>query len=110
MIAVKHCGYALRYASVELKDDRQVVMEALKKDGCALQYASERLRNTERVVLAAIRQNKGALKYVGNKLKTNKFVSKLVSCGITYQDLYVYQFMDTLEPDLNINPNNGLRK
>ncbi|WP_064610347.1 DUF4116 domain-containing protein [Streptobacillus moniliformis] len=45
--AVKQDGWALEFASEELKNDKEVVMAAVKQNGDALQFASERLRNNE---------------------------------------------------------------
>jgi hypothetical protein len=36
-------GNAFYYASGRLKDDKDLVLEAVKKNGCALEFASERL-------------------------------------------------------------------
>jgi hypothetical protein len=41
---VKQNGYALRTASERLKDDKDVVLEAVKQISVALRYASERLK------------------------------------------------------------------
>eukprot|EP00972_Heterocapsa_arctica_P010646 1562545-Heterocapsa_arctica.AAC.1 len=41
--AVKQDGLALRFASAELKGDREVVMEAVKQSGLALRFASQEL-------------------------------------------------------------------
>ena len=39
--AIKQCGWALLYASKELKAGREVVLEAVKQKGWVLQYAPE---------------------------------------------------------------------
>jgi hypothetical protein len=36
--AIKQYGYAFRFASVELKNDKEVVLEAIKQNGYALEY------------------------------------------------------------------------
>ena len=43
--AVKTDRYALRYASEELKNDKEIVLTAVKNNGYALAFASERLKN-----------------------------------------------------------------
>ena len=43
--AVKQRGYALVFASAELKADKEVVLEAVKQDGDALRCASPTLRD-----------------------------------------------------------------
>ena len=40
MICVKSCGLNLRYASDNLKNDKEVVMEAVKQNGNAIVFAS----------------------------------------------------------------------
>jgi hypothetical protein len=46
MAAVRHSfGYALEFAPEELQRDKEVVMEAVKRNGFALKYASEDLKN-----------------------------------------------------------------
>jgi len=51
--AVAHYGYALRYASLELRGDKEVVLAAVAHDGYALRYASEELRGDKEAVLVA---------------------------------------------------------
>ena len=53
--AVKKDGHALRHASEEMRDDREVVMEAVKQNGYALQHASEELRRDREVVMEAVK-------------------------------------------------------
>ena len=43
--AVKQNGWVLYYASQRLKDDKDIILEAVKQDYLALEYASERLQN-----------------------------------------------------------------
>jgi len=42
--AVKDNGVLLEYASARLRDNDQIVSEAVKQDECALEYASPRLQ------------------------------------------------------------------
>ena len=44
---VKQDGFALEYASADLKGDKDIVMEAVKQNGDALQYASADLQGDE---------------------------------------------------------------
>ena len=48
LAAVKNNGYALRYASLELKNNEKIVLAAVSKHGLALQYASPSLKNNRR--------------------------------------------------------------
>ena len=45
--AVKLNGYAIRYASKELKSDKEIVFEAFKKDYNAFKFASKELLNNK---------------------------------------------------------------
>ena len=58
--AVKENGYALRYVSEELRNDRGCFGGG-KKYGGALEYASEALRGDRDFVLAAVSQMEGHL-------------------------------------------------
>ena len=62
-------GYALRFASDELKADRQVVLAAVAQHGLALQHASSALRNDREVVLAAVLQHGEALVHASAELQ-----------------------------------------
>jgi len=42
---------ALEYASEKLKDDKEIVLEAVKQDGLALQFISEKLKDDKEIVL-----------------------------------------------------------
>ena len=50
LIAVKQNGWALKYTSEELKNDKEVVLEAVKRNGLTLQYASKELQNNKEIV------------------------------------------------------------
>ncbi len=54
-------GGTLIFASEELKNDKDVVLEAVKNDGEALRFASKELQNDKDVVLEAVKQNWRAL-------------------------------------------------
>ena len=53
---VKQNGYALNYASDELKKDREIVLAAVKINGLALEYASDELKKDRDIVLAAVKR------------------------------------------------------
>ena len=81
-------GYALQFASANLRADRDVVLAAVSQDGYALQFASDDLKADRDVVLAAVSQNAFALEYASDDLKADReFVLAVVS-----QDGYALQF------------------
>merc|ERR1712139_334522 len=67
-----NCENPLKYMSEEVRNEKQIVMQACHQDGLALQYASEILRNDEKVVMAAIRQNGRALQFASDSLKRSR--------------------------------------
>mmetsp|Transcript_42736 Transcript_42736/g.91695 ORF Transcript_42736/g.91695 Transcript_42736/m.91695 type:complete len:465 (+) Transcript_42736:125-1519(+) len=61
--AVLSCGFELANASEELRDDKEIVMAAVQQHGLALEYAHERWRSDREVVLAAVQRNGKALQF-----------------------------------------------
>ena len=49
---VLRCGSALKHASDELKNEREIVLAAVQHNGRALQFASDGLKNDREIVLA----------------------------------------------------------
>ena len=74
LAAVKQYGDALRYASLELQSDREVVLAAVQQYGGALKYASEELRADREVVVTAVRQYGDALWYASEALRADREV------------------------------------
>ena len=67
--AVQRNGYALCYASAELKTDREVVLAAVQQYGYALEHASAELKADREVVLAAVQRNGDALRHASAELQ-----------------------------------------
>jgi len=65
---LKRDGWALQYASEDLRDDKGVVLEAVKQIGWALQYASEDLSADREFVLEVVKQNWRAFQYASKNL------------------------------------------
>jgi len=63
LAAVTTNGYALEYASDELKADKEIVLAAVTSVGYALQYAADDLKADKEVVLAAVKDEGIALKF-----------------------------------------------
>ena len=72
--AVQISSGALEYASDDLRNDKEIVLAAMKRNGYALQYASEDFRNDPEVVLAAVKTNGywSALRYASEDLRNDK--------------------------------------
>ena len=72
MAAVKQGGgWALEFASTDLKQDRELVFEAVTQHGDALRYASDELRGDRSVVIAAIKQTCTALHHASAEMKAD---------------------------------------
>ena len=50
-------GWFSLYASKEMQNDREVVMEAVRQNGRALDYASRELQNDREIAIEAVQQN-----------------------------------------------------
>ena len=64
----------MQYASDELKNDKNIVMEAVKQYGGALYFASDELKNDKSIVMEAVKQDGSALDFASDELK--KYFSK----------------------------------
>ncbi len=68
-------GRALEYASGELRNDQEFMLEAARLDGSAVvEYASDEVRNDREVVLEAVRQDGRARVYARNELHNDRDV------------------------------------
>ena len=65
----------------ELKNDKEVVLNAVQKNGAVLEYASDELKNDKEVVLQAIQIYACSLKYVSDELKNDKEVESIVNAA-----------------------------
>lgn len=73
----KDCTGLLSVSS-RLRDDKEVILEAIKSDSLNrlffLSIASDRLRDDPEVVLAAVRNNGGSLKFASPRLKNDESI------------------------------------
>jgi len=72
LAAVKKNGFALQFASEDLKNDREIVLAAVQQNGLALAYASPDIQAESAIVLKAFKQNGFALQYASKDLKDNR--------------------------------------
>lgn len=80
----------LRYASEEMRADKDVVLAAVRKNGWSLYYASEELKADKDVVLVATINNSWSLTYASPTLRENKdFIIELVKRAGDYALRYV---------------------
>lgn len=69
--AVKQNGRALKFASKEVKNNPEVVREAVNQNGSALLYASVQMKTNTEIVLVAVKKKGGALLYASDSVKGN---------------------------------------
>ena len=69
--AVKINGWALKYASPRLKDNKEVVMEAIKNDEFAVMFASDRLKNDRDIANECLSRDGMTYSYLGNEITGN---------------------------------------
>lgn len=77
MEAVKKNGRNLRFASVELKANHEIVLEAVK-NGMALDFASENLRANREIVLEAVKNSDYAIQYASLNLRSDPEILDVV--------------------------------
>ena len=81
MAVLKQQPMALQCASVEFKNDKEIVMLAVTQSvhccsGGALEYASDELKNDKEIVMAAVKQSFYALQYASDELKKDSDVDR----------------------------------
>ena len=69
LTAVRQGGWALEYASDQLKDDKEVVLSAMDTYKYALQYASDQLKDDKDFVLTAVKDHGSALQYASAEIQ-----------------------------------------
>jgi hypothetical protein len=65
-------GDALKYASTDLKNDKDIVISAVSNDGNALKFASTDLKNDKEIAFSAVSNIGQSLMYVDTNLKDDK--------------------------------------
>ena len=71
--AVRDYGSLLMFASVELRGDKEVVIEAVKNNGRSLVHASVELRGDKEVVIEAVKKSGYSLEYASEELRNDEF-------------------------------------
>ena len=68
----------LKYVSEELKNDKDVVLAAVSRSPFELAYASPELQDNDEVVMAAIAQHPGALGSASERIRSDKKILQIV--------------------------------
>lgn len=80
--AVQLDGNVIKFASVNIRDNKEIVMSAVKESCFALVHASDRLKNDEDIILQSTKRRSGLydnhLVFPETLLKNRDFVLKLI--------------------------------
>lgn len=80
--AVQLDGNVIKFASVNIRDNKEIVMSAVKESCFALVHASDRLKNDEDIILQSTKRRSGLYDYhlvfPETLLKNRDFVLKLI--------------------------------
>jgi CxxC motif-containing protein len=60
---------SLQFASNEIKNNKEFMMEAVKIKPATLQYASEEMKNDKEIVLEAVKMSPYTLKFASEELQ-----------------------------------------
>lgn len=71
LTAASQDGRVLQFASPSLRDDRALVLQCCGQDGRALEFASPRLQADTMVCLAAMRERPPCLRFASPSLRSN---------------------------------------
>jgi len=72
--AIKNDNFDFAFASDSIRNDKNLVLLAVKKNGDLLKYVSSRLRNDKEIVLTAISHDGDSLKFASDAMKNDKEV------------------------------------
>jgi hypothetical protein len=88
------------------ENNKEVVLAAVKEDGYALQFASDELRDDKEVVLAAVNEDRWALRYASKSLIDDEYflyeinqLRKIIKDG----DVYCY-LNENIQNNIDENP------
>jgi hypothetical protein len=87
--AIAQNQWTLKFASDELRGDKDVILACVSLRGFTLQFASDELRNNKDVVLAAVIQNGWAIQFASENLRGNK---EVVLALVVTQNGWGFQF------------------
>ena len=73
--AVRKYGGSLEHASARLRDDKGFVLELVRgRSDSLLEHTSERLRDDQEIVLGAVRNDAGSLKHASERLRDDRVI------------------------------------
>ena len=72
LAGLKITGQILYFAAQDMRDDKEVVMEAVTNKPIIIKYASGRLREDKEIGMAAMKVNKNCYEFLGPNLKQDE--------------------------------------
>lgn len=68
ILAVSNNANALRYSSVEMKKDHNIVLKAVKNSGSSLEYADPQFRKNITIIMQALKEDESCILNVDQQL------------------------------------------
>lgn len=98
----------LKFASSNIKEDKELVLKALSQDGDSLEYVSENFKNDPSIVLTALKDYT-AIQYASEELLNNRqFLIEAVKKNVWSLEFIPAHFLDDKSFSLEIVKVNGL--
>ena len=80
MAGLKISGQILYFSAPDMRDDKEVVKEAVINKPIIIKYASNRLREDKEIGLAAMNVNKNCYEFLGPNLKKDEEILNIKNC------------------------------
>ena len=74
---LKITGQILYYATMEMRDDKEVVKLAVENKPIILKYASNRLKSDKEIGIIAIKKDKSVFQFLGEELKVDEEILQI---------------------------------
>jgi hypothetical protein len=88
-----------QFASYNIRNNKNIVIKLLKENGLVLEWVSDRLKDDEEVVLEAIKQNCLAIKFASYSVRNNK---KIAMIAIKKNGINLSHLSDELKKDKQV--------
>lgn len=90
--AVRKNGLNIRYCDLHLRNDPEIVINAVKNEGMALAFTkNQQLLNDRRIALTAVKNNGASLHFLPEKFRKDVYIcsTAMRQCGNAYYDCLV---------------------
>ena len=100
LIKNSHSQNFLKYLSLDLRDDKDIVYSAICKSGYELEYASDRLKSDEEIVLKALEKDSSAIIHMSNDLINNKSFILKITQKFRFYSSDILKLMESFSKEL----------